>query len=89
MIQLELVHETRIIPLDGRAKLPGNMETWLGSSRGHFEGNTLVVETTNFNGEAPMVIVGPTNQPVPTSKSLQIVERLTPTGPDTIQYEMT
>jgi hypothetical protein len=87
VIQLELVHETRIIPLDGRAKLPGNMETWLGSSRGHFEGNTLVIETTNFNGEAPMVIVGPTNQPVPTSKSLRIVERLTPTGPDTIQYE--
>ncbi|HEY1126053.1 MAG TPA: hypothetical protein VGE65_10505 [Sphingobium sp.] len=87
VIQLELVHETRIIPLDGRPKLPGNMETWLGSSRGHFEGNTLVIETTNFNGEAPMVIVGPTNQPVPTSKALHIVERLTPTGPDTIQYE--
>lgn len=89
VIQLELIHETRIIPLDGRAKLPSSMETWLGSSRGHFEGNTLVVETANFNGEAPMVIVGPTNQPVPTSKSLKIVERLTPTGPDTIQYEMT
>jgi hypothetical protein len=87
VIQLELVHETRIIPLDGRAKLPGNMETWLGSSRGHFEGNTLVIETANFNGEAPMVIVGPTNQPVPSSKSLRIVERLTPTGPETIQYE--
>ena len=89
VIQLEIVHETRIIPLDGRARLPGTMETWLGSSRGHFEGNTLVIETANFNGEAPMVIVGPTNQPVPTSKAMRIVERLTPTGPDTIQYEAT
>src|SRR6478752_6001285 len=44
VINMELVHETRIIPLDGRAMLPGNMETWLGSSRGHFEGNTLVIE---------------------------------------------
>lgn len=86
-IQLELIHETRIIPLDGRPPLPGQMTTWLGSSRGHFEGNTLVIETSNFNGEAPMVIVGPTNQPVPTSRQLHIVERLTPTGPDTLQYE--
>jgi hypothetical protein len=86
-IQLEIVHETRIIPLDGRAALPGAMTTWLGSSRGHFEGNTLVVETTNFNGAAPMVIVGPTNQPVPTSRRLHITERLTPTAPDTLQYE--
>ena len=86
-IQLELIHETRIVPLDGRPGLPKQMTTWLGSSRGHFEGNTLVVETTNFNGESPMVIVGPSNQPIPTSRSMHIVERLTPTGPDTIQYE--
>ena len=87
VIQLELIHETRIIPLDARPPLPGAMTTWLGSSRGHFEGNTLVIDTTNFNGESPMVIVGPSNQPVPTSRSMHIVERLTPTGPNTIQYE--
>ena len=86
-IQLELVHETRIIPLDGRPALPGQMKTWLGVSRGHFQGATLVVETTNFNGESPMVIVGPSNQPIPTSRSLHLIEHLTPTGPDTIQYE--
>ena len=86
-IQLELIHETRIIPLDGRPPLPGAMTTWLGASRGHFEGNTLVIETTNFNGKSPMVIVGPGNQPIPTSRSLRITERLTPTGPDTLQYE--
>jgi hypothetical protein len=89
VMQLEIVHETRIIPLDGRPAQPGQIDNWLGSSRGHFEGNTLVIETTNFNGESPMVIVGPTNQPVPTSKELHITERLTPVGPNTLQYEAT
>jgi hypothetical protein len=87
VIRLELIHETRIIPLDGRPALPSNFKHWLGESRGHWEGQSLVIETTNFNGESPMVIVGPSNEPVPTSTSLQIRERLTPTGPDTIEYE--
>ena len=87
VINLELVHETRIIPVDGRPQLPNAIRPWLGSSRGHWEGSTLVIETTNFNGHTPMVIVGPSNQPIPTSTDLHIVERLTPTGPDTIQYE--
>lgn len=87
VINLEMIHETRIIPLDARAALPAQIRPWLGSSRGRFEGDTLIIETTNFNGETPMVIVGPTNQPIPTSKSLHIVERLTPTGPDTIEYQ--
>ncbi len=86
-MQLELIHETRIIPLDGRGPMPGAISTWLGASRGHFEGNTLVIETGNFNGGSPMVIVGPTNQPVPTSPKLHITERLTPAGPDTILYQ--
>lgn len=86
-INLEMIHETRVIPLDGRAQLPGHMETWLGSSRGRWEGDTLVVETVNFNGESPMVIVGPSNEPVPTSKSLKVVEHFTPTGPGHVFYE--
>ena len=86
-LRLELIHETRIVPLDGRPAAPGQVRSWMGSSRGHFEGNTLVIETGNFNGETPMVIVGPTNQPIPTSRSLHIVEHLTPTGPNTLQYE--
>jgi hypothetical protein len=44
-----MIHDTRIIPLDGRAHLNQNVKQWLGDSRGHFEGDTLVVETTNFN----------------------------------------
>jgi hypothetical protein len=63
------------------------MTTWLGDSRGRWEGQTLVVETTNFNGESPMVIVGPSNEPVPTSTALRVVERFTPLGPDEMQYE--
>jgi hypothetical protein len=87
VLNLELIHETRIIPLDRRPAMPGTMKAWLGDSRGHWEGQTLVVETTNFNGESPMVIVGPSNEPVPTSPALHVTERFTPTGPNTIQYE--
>ena len=86
-LRLELVHETRIIPLDGRPAPPAQIQQWLGESRGRWDGDTLVIETTNFNGLSPMVIVGPSNEPVPTSTSLRLTERLTRTGPNTIQYE--
>jgi hypothetical protein len=89
VIQLEIVHETRIIPLDGRPPLPAGMQTWLGSSRGHFEGDTLVIDTTNFNGATPMTIVSSRATSVPTSRQMHIVERLTPTDHDHIQYEAT
>ena len=87
VMRLEIVHETRIIPLDDRPPLPGQIRQWLGVSRGHWDGDTLVIETSNFNGLSPMLIVGPSNEPIPTSRSLRITERLTRTGPDTIQYE--
>jgi hypothetical protein len=87
VIRLEIVHETRIIPVDGRPPLPGQIKQWLGGSRGRWEGDTLVIESGNFNGLSPMVIVGPSNEPIPTSTSLHITERLTRTGPDTIEYE--
>ena len=75
-------------PLDGRPQIHGDIKTWLGSSRGHFEGDTLVVETTNFNGLSPMVIVGPSNgtSGIPTSPSMKIVEHFTPTS-DGLYYE--
>lgn len=87
VINLEMIHETRIIPLGGQPQLPGPIKPWLGSSRGHWEGDTLVVETENFNGEAPMVIVGPSNQPVPTSTAMTITEHFTLKGDDTLYYE--
>jgi hypothetical protein len=87
-IRLEIVHETRVVPVDGRPPLDGAIKQWLGESRGRFEGDTLVIETTNFNGESPMLIVGPRGTPIPTSESLKIVERLTRTSQDTIDYEI-
>lgn len=87
VLRLELIHETRIIPVDGRAQLPEEMRHWMGESRGRWEGDSLVIETTNFNGESPLVIVGPSNPPIPSSESLRVTERLTRTGPNTIQYE--
>jgi hypothetical protein len=87
-IRLEIVHETRIIPTDGRPPLPSGVQQWLGDSRGRWEGDTLVVETTNFNGESPMLIVGPGAKPLPTSPSMRIVERFTRTADDTIDYEI-
>jgi len=88
VIRLELVHETRIVPVDGRPALEPEIVQWLGESRGRFEGDTLVIETTNFNGESPMLIVGPGGKPLPTSRELRIVERLTRTADDTIDYEI-
>ena len=48
MILVEMIHDARIIPTDGRPHLPQNVRHWMGDPRGHWEGNTLVVETTNF-----------------------------------------
>lgn len=87
VLRLEIVHETRIIPLDRRPGLPDTMRNWLGESRGHWEGDTLVIETANFTGETPLNIVGPGNKPLPTSRAQKVTERLTPIGPDTIYYE--
>jgi hypothetical protein len=89
VIRLELVHETRVVPVDGRPPLAPEIVQWLGESRGRFEGDTLVVETRNFNGETPMLIVGPGAKPLPTSREMLIVERFTRTGADTIDYEIT
>lgn len=86
VLQLELVHETRVIPLE-RDPLPDVIRPWLGSSVGRWEGNTLVIETTNLTGKTPMNIVGPGNKPIPTSDQQTMTERLTMVGPDTIFYK--
>jgi hypothetical protein len=89
VLQLEIVHETRIIPLDGRGHMPGVIRNYLGDSRGHWEGDTLVIETSNLTGETPLNIVGPGNKPLPTSPEQTLTERLTMTGPNTVLYEAT
>jgi hypothetical protein len=76
----EEIHETRIIPLDGRPHLASAVGQWLGDSRGHWEGNTLVVETTNFNGEVDFR---------GSREHLHLIERWTRAASDRIEYEFT
>jgi hypothetical protein len=87
-IRLEIVHETRIVPVDGRPALSPAIRQWLGEPRGHWDGNTLVVETANFNGRTPMTIVGPGGGGIPTSEALRVTERFTRVAGDTIEYEI-
>ncbi|HEX4996706.1 MAG TPA: hypothetical protein VFY29_00665 [Terriglobia bacterium] len=91
IILLEMAHEARIIPTDGRPFLDPVIKTYLGESRGHWEGNTLVVETKNFNGKPAMTNLGVPGSPAltPASESLHITEWFTRTGPETVEYKMT
>jgi hypothetical protein len=86
IIRNEMIHETRSIPLDGRPHIGSAIRQYMGDSRGHWEGDSLVIETTNFNGLVGMTRNGNTAM---TSTDLKLVERLTRTAPNTIQYEAT
>jgi hypothetical protein len=90
MIVLEMAHEVRVIPTTSKPAVDQNIKTYLGESRGHWEGDTLVVETTNFNGKGDMTNSGvPGSPPLnPVSESLHIVERFTRSANDTIDYQM-
>jgi hypothetical protein len=79
-IEQEMIHDVRIIPTDGRPHLPDNVRLWMGDSRGHWEGNTLVVDTTNFTDRTAFQR---------SSEHLHVVERFTRTADDTLQYEFT
>ena len=83
----EMVHEARVIPLDGRPHAGPNIRSYMGDSRGRWEGNTLVIETTNFLGNRTGV--GLNGGGTPTSDALKLTERYTRTDPSTIQYEVT
>ena len=82
VLRNEMIHETRIIPVDARPHIPAAIRTWVGDSRGHWEGNTLVVETTNFMDKT---VVGQT----PASEDLRLVERFTRVSADTLNYSVT
>ena len=82
-IVMQSNNDVRIIPTDNRPHVPSQVRQWLGDSRGHWEGNTLVVESTNFNDPKPAThFLGSTD-------SLQIVERFTRVGPNTMRYQYT
>ena len=76
----EMVHNARIVPLDGRPHLPAHLKQWVGDSRASWDGDTLVVETRNFLGETSLR---------GSSANLHLVERFRRAGPDTLVYEFT
>lgn len=76
----EMIHDARIVPLDGRPHLPPNVRQWMGDSRGRWEGNTLVVETSNFTDKTKFM---------GSSDQLHLVERFTRVDAETISYEIT
>ncbi len=93
-LQMEMVHEVRMIPTDGSSHLPRQIGQWLGDSRGTWEDhNTLMVETTNFQPGPSATNIGTTGSPrendTPVSREARMVERFHMVGPDEIIYEFT
>jgi hypothetical protein len=92
VIRNEIVHEARVVPVDARPPLASAIRQWMGDSRGHWEGKTLVVETRNFNGRVHMLITGIPGKPRgdwPSSPNMQVTERFTRVSARQIDYEMT
>jgi hypothetical protein len=79
-IFVEMIHDARVIPTDGRPHLPSSIRQWLGDSRGRWEGDTLVVETTNFTDKTNFRGA---------SENMRLVERFTRVDANTIMYEFT
>jgi len=92
VLDLEMVHETRIVPLDGRPKLGPAFEFYMGESRGHWEGNTLVIETTNYRPGPSATNIGVAGSPqgnrMPVSEQMKTTERLTRLSSDYLLYEI-
>ena len=94
LINAEMIHDTRIVRMSSEknaAHLDSRIRSWGGDSRGHWEGSTLVVETTNFNGGGWIATAqnSAALRGVPFSDQLRTTERFTPTDHDTMQYEIT
>ena len=84
----EMIHDARIIPLDGRPQLDANVQQWIGDPRGHWDGDTLVVETRNFSPNSKFIA----NVLVPggeAHENLHLTERFTRVGPETLKWEVT
>ncbi|MCU1258915.1 MAG: hypothetical protein JWO80_1800, partial [Bryobacterales bacterium] len=79
-IDVEMIHDVRIIPLDGRPHISSAIRQWMGDSIGHWEGDTLVVDTTNFTDKTHFR---------GSDRNLHVIERFTRTGADTVLYRFT
>jgi hypothetical protein len=82
-ISPEMIHSARMVYTDGRPHLSGSLHQWLGDSRGHWDGTTLVVETTNFRSDDGVIFQGANRE------SFRITERFTRVDPTSINYEFT
>jgi len=80
-IRIEMIHETRIIPLDNRPHVSKSVALDMGDARGRFEGNTLVVETTNFRDRSIYRNGNP--------QTMKLIERFTPTSKETLEWSVT
>ena len=103
VIYTEMVHTPRIVPLDGRAALDSSIRLWSGDSRGHWEGNTLVIETANFNAERAWIPQGGVDRGgsgaltrvtyagsgMASSENMTLVERIRRVDEDTLEYTFT
>jgi hypothetical protein len=91
VIHYEMIHEARVIPVDRRPHLPPGVRQWNGDPRGHWEGETLVVETTNYNARGWIATQAAAGRikGVPQTDTLHVVERFTPTDANTIDYKVT
>jgi hypothetical protein len=87
----EMIHEARVIPLDGRPHVSPNIRSFMGDSRGHWEGSTLVVETTNFTDKDAIGSngAGYPGDPGYHSEDLKVIERFTRVGPNMLEYRAT
>ncbi len=90
----EMIHDARIIPMDGRPHQPPEMRRWSGDSRGHWEGNTMVVDTTNFTDKTPAFQLPVTLEAldsgvVGSGMNLHLTERFIPVGEGRLDYEYT
>ena len=86
VIRNEMIHEARVIPLDGSPHVGPSVRLWMGDSRGRFDGDTLVIETTNFTARTGL---GGNGNGAVHSENLRLVERLRRVDVDTIRYEFT
>ncbi|MEZ0156046.1 MAG: hypothetical protein AB9Q22_14240 [Candidatus Reddybacter sp.] len=95
VIFTEMIHDARVVPIDGSSHLPAEITKWTGDSRGHWDGDTLVVETTNFTGKTPTFqmpinLVDPSmNGVAGTGENFTLIERFTRTSDSVIVYEYT
>ena len=94
-IQVEMIHDTRIIPLDGRSHVPSTVRQWNGDMRGHWEGDTLVIETTNLRrteanaaaaGGDPILLRAANGR---SDDTVTVIERITRVDADMLNYEFT